>query len=140
MRRFRPIRNPIISGINIGMFNLVMLVVALCLLFVQFASAPTFHYALGLPRAKHSIWMPEADRQLAITIHLRGGQLWYRNDRVALPDLRARILEDLSHGAAQKVYLSVDAHEQYRAVKEILDCVQSAGINRIAFLCNPRLL
>src|SRR5690242_18462041 len=133
MVRVRPVRNPVISAINPTVFSLVMLVVALCLLFVQFASEPPLHYGLGLPIAKHSVWMPEADQQGAIKVYLRGGQLWYGRDQVAVSDLRTKILEDLSHGVDQKVYLSVDEHERYRAVKEILDCVQAAGISRIAF-------
>lgn len=140
MRRARSARNPIISGINIGVFNLVMLVVALCLLLLQFLSAPPFHYALGLPTAKHSIWMPEADRPGAIVIQIDGGRILYRGDRVLIPILRTRLLEDLRHGSDQKIYLSVEENMSYRSVKEVIACLQSVGIQRIAFLCKPSVL
>lgn len=97
-----------------------------------------FHYGLGLPRARHSVWLPRAESKNAILITIRQNSIHYRGDRILIKDLQPRIFEDLSQGAEHRAYLVIDSYASYGNVKNVINSINSAGIDHMSFLCDPR--
>jgi len=147
MLRTRPIRNQLISGINTTVFSAAMVVIVLTVLVIESAYSPPRHpiHPVELPKAAHSVLLHHAVRDDAIKITVRrDGKVFYRNERLEPSDVRPRIRQDLSQGSEKKVYLQVDMRAKYAVVKDVLDSVQSAGVQNISFFVSepfptPRL-
>jgi len=52
--------------------------------------------------------------------------------------LSAKITERLENGCERHVYIEADAHISYGTVKEVVDEVRLAGIEKVAFLTESR--
>jgi biopolymer transport protein TolR len=57
---------------------------------------------------------------------------------ILLEDLPIRIHEGVNRGAEKKIYIKADARAKYGDVKEVLDGVRSAGVEKIAILVDQR--
>lgn len=140
MLKTRPIRNRLISGINIPVFSITMILVVFVVLTFE-VIAPPVHVSEGvrLPKVSHSIFLPRAQRDEAILIAVtRDSKVFYGNDLVATEDVPPRVLAALRHGSEPKIYLKVDAHARYSAVKDVIDSIQTTGIQNIAFFADQR--
>jgi biopolymer transport protein ExbD len=84
--------------------------------------------------------MAGANREDAmIIVVMRDGAVYFGGERVQPEQLPSKILDCLrDHTVERRVYIRADARVFYRNVKEVLDGVRSAGIERIAFLVDQR--
>jgi len=70
---------------------------------------------------------------------LRDGTVYFGADKVSARQVRANILDRLKDRSVERrVYIRADARVWYRTVKDVLDGVRSAGIERVAFLADQR--
>jgi biopolymer transport protein ExbD len=68
----------------------------------------------------------------------RDGMVLVGRDRIRLADLSGKIREGLSRGAEDKVYIKAAARAKYGTVKEALDGIRAAGVERVGFLVDQR--
>jgi biopolymer transport protein ExbD len=84
--------------------------------------------------------MPRSQREDAkfVTV-MRDGSVYFGVDKIATYDLASRILDRLKDRSVERrVYIRADGRARYRTVKEVLDGVRSAGIERVAFPVDQR--
>jgi biopolymer transport protein ExbD len=105
-------------------------------------SEPHHSINADLPHASHAVSMPGASREDAMKIYImRDGSTYFRSDKVAPSQLQSRIADYLQDRAVEhKVYIAADARVRYAAVKQVLDGLRAAGIERVAFLASQRRL
>ena len=99
------------------------------------------HHGVGvdLPRVSHPVLMAGANREDAMTVLvMRDGTVYFGGDRVLLQHLSSKILDRLKDRTVERVYIRADARAWYGPIKEVLDEVRSAGIERVAFLVEQR--
>jgi len=79
--------------------------------------------------------MPGAVREDAMRIGVSaGGDLYYRDSKIDLGDLRDKLLEGLQNGAEHRVYILVDGRTRYADMKQILDAIRLTELTDISFL------
>jgi biopolymer transport protein ExbD/biopolymer transport protein TolR len=94
----------------------VMLVLVVVMMIAQ--SAPHHGFGPDLPHASHAVSMSGANREDAMVIAvMRDGKVFLGNEHIRSDQLSSKVLDRL---------------------KEVLDGVRSAGIERIAFLVVQR--
>lgn len=137
MRPRRPQPSSIISKVDVSAFASVL--VALLALFMFLTGTP-HHGGLGnLPKVWHSVSMPGANREDAlIVVIMRDGSIYFGNGRTSSGRLAAQIRERLGRGAEKKVYIRAEGRVYYRTVREVLQAVRSAGLEKVAFLVEQR--
>jgi biopolymer transport protein ExbD len=122
----------------------VMVVLAFIVLFAFWLGPFPYHHSSGvdLPHASHAISMPGANREDAMIISiLRDGNVYFGADKVDSDRLRSAIILHLkASGVERKLYIKADHRAHYGAIKEILDVVRDAGVEKIAFIVNQRRL
>jgi len=121
-----------------------MVVTLLSLFAVERVFEPPFrnyhHNAVELPDATHSVRLYAANHGDAMRIKVtRDSRVLYGDTRLNATDVKLRILQDLSRGSEKKVYLLVDKRAKYSVVKNVLNAIQAAGIENIAFLTDQPL-
>ena len=84
--------------------------------------------------------MSGADREDAMVIAvMRDGVVYFGSDRISPRQLPSKILDRLrDHTVEPRVYIRADRRVFYFNVKEALDGLRSAGIERVAFLVDQR--
>jgi biopolymer transport protein TolR len=111
-------------------------------LLVVMMIAPQPHHGYGpdLPHVLHPVSMAGANREDAMVIAvMRDGAVYFGSDKVQPSQLPSKILDRLrDHTVERRVYIRADARVWYRTVKEVLDGVRSAGVERVAFLVDQR--
>jgi biopolymer transport protein ExbD len=73
--------------------------------------------------------------EVAVT---RDGKIYFGLEQIMIDNLSDRIRESARQGAEPKVYIRADMRARYGGVKQVIDAVQSAGIENIAFLVDQR--
>ena len=118
-----------------------MLGLALTLLVVQMISTGGPTFVVDSHLFAHTTPMSAALREdvLRLTI-TRDGSVYFRNFRIANPDLPQQLLTGLRNGSERKVYLVVDSRAHYGDVQPVLDGIRGAGIQNIAFLAEQPYL
>lgn len=92
-----------------------------------------------MPKVWHSVSMPGANREDAlIVVIMRDGSIYFGNGRTSSGRLAAQIRERLGRGAEKKVYIRAEGRVYYRTVREVLQAVRSAGLEKVAFLVEQR--
>jgi len=87
------------------------------------------------PPAQHTVSLPGADREDALLVTImRDSATCFRTEKVEPEQIEARIRSGVRHGAERRVYLRVDRRARYASVKAVLDQIQRAGIQNVAFL------
>lgn len=128
--------------INTAALAGIMIVLVLTMLFATWLT-PT-HHGVGadLPKVLHPIPMPRSVREDAMIVTaMRDGSVFFGVGRVGPHQLRSKILDQLKDRRVErKVYIRADGRVWYRTVKEVLDDVHTAGIERVAFLVDQRRL
>jgi biopolymer transport protein TolR len=95
--------------------------------------------SVDLAKAGSPVAMRAADKENALVVAVnREGKVFFRTDPVSVEQLPAKIREGVSQGAERKVYIKADARAKYGWVKEVLDSVQSSGVEKIGFLVENR--
>jgi biopolymer transport protein ExbD len=117
----------------------VMFVLVVIMMFSPVSSS---HHGFGpdLPRVSHAVAMSGANREAAMVIGvMRDGTAYFGREKVQSDQLPAKILDRLrDHSVEPRVYILADGRAFYSNVKEVLDEVRSAGIERVSFLVNQR--
>lgn len=135
--RARSVR--LFCNIDVSALAAVLFVLAFVMMLTE--SAP-HHYGYGpdLPRVSHAVSMAGADREDAMMIAvMRDGVVYFGRDKVRPQDLGLKIQDRLKDKSVERrVYIRADARVWYRNVKEVLDGLRSAGIERAAFLVDQR--
>jgi biopolymer transport protein ExbD len=132
----------LICEINVAAFAGVML--ALFAMFALPQMWPLFvpetggyRTAVDLANVPHPRDMREANRADAIWVAIqRTGDVWLRNDRLRPPyeNLSRGIRERVKAGSEDKVYINADSRAKYSCVRQVLEAVQSSGVEKVAFL------
>jgi biopolymer transport protein ExbD len=120
----------------------VMIVLFFALLIAQAMSKglPNHGVSINLPEVGHPSPIHGANREDALMVTIiRNGKVYFGNDQVMIEKLSDKIRERLGNGE-RKVYIEADAHVSYGTVKEVLDEVRLAGIERVAFLAESKWL
>ena len=130
--------NKLICRIDVTGFGSVM-VALVGLFFLQVSAIPDMPRNVAeLPKAVHSVLLPRARWEDALTITIKSdGQIWFRESRVSISDLPKRLRDGVHNGAERRVYIKGDAGAKYRTVKEVLEQIRLAGIENVSFLTNP---
>lgn len=138
IKRCRP--NQLLCAIDVTAFASVMLVLLWLFMFRGVDEHPGHRWtAVDMPKAVHAISMRGADREDAMVVAItRNGKIFFRSEQIIPDQLPAKIREAVSQGAERKVYTSSDARAKYSWVVEVVDNVQSAGIEKIGFLVEQR--
>jgi biopolymer transport protein TolR len=136
--RQRNSRSPIlISSIEASAFASILVV--LLFLFMMLTQTPHHGVSADLPKVWHPISMPGASREDALIVSvLRDGRMYFGKDRTTPGDLSAQIREGVARGAEKKIYIRADGRLRYVTVREVLEAVRSAGVEKIAFLVYQR--
>ena len=131
--------NQLICGIDSSPFTVVLLVVVVTLLVINLIIPQPYHSYVGLPRVGHPISMWQADQREAMLIAIqRDGKMYIGRDPVVAESLPPRIREGLARGAERKIYIKADAQVKYGYVKEVIDGVHDAGVEKIGFIAEQR--
>ena len=129
-----------ICKIDATAFACVMVVLIFALLIAQAMSngLPNHGVSINLPKIGHPLLLHGANREgtLVVTI-IRNGKVYFGNDQVMIEKLSDKIRERLGNGE-RSVYIEADAYVSYGIVKEVLDEVRLAGIEKVAFLAESR--
>jgi len=136
--RSRNRSNELICSINVAGFASVMLVF-LYVFMSPCAIPPMRGLSVDLARVAAPTYMGAADREDALLVAVqRDGRLYLRNEAVSIDALAAKIRQGISRGSEKKVYLKADARAKYADVKEVLDAVHAAGVDKIGILVDQR--
>jgi biopolymer transport protein ExbD len=97
-------------------------------------------YGPDLPHVLHPVSMAGASREDAMIIPvMRDGAVYFGPDRVSPEQLPSKILGRLRDPTVERrVYIRADSRVFYCNVRDVLDGVRSAGIERVAFLADQR--
>jgi len=137
----RKLRNStqLISRIDTSAFASILVVLLWLLMFPasMFVDLPTT--GVDLPKVQHPIPMPHARREDAILVAVsRSGDIFLDNDRIPYGGLPSRIRSKLKNGSEAVIYIRADARAKYRSVEDVLDQVQSSGVQHVVFLADQR--
>lgn len=115
-----------------------ILIVLLVLMWTTDTMWTDLHHGVtvNLVHAPHSIAMPRADREDAVIVGvMRDGKVYLGTQQMMSGLELADHLRDRVHSSGEKtVYIKVDARARYRAVSEVVAALQTAGIEKVAFL------
>ena len=132
-------RSPkLICSINMTAF-LAIQVVLLFLMMADTQPHGRFSHGGGVdvdrPKVAHPVAMLGAQRDDATIVAIkRDGQVFVNTDQVEADGVAPKIRAAMSRGGEQKVYINADSRARYKDVREVLDGIQAAGVERIAFL------
>jgi biopolymer transport protein TolR len=136
--RQNSLRN-LICRIDVTAFAAVMLVLVGMFLFRAGSYLDLPKNGTDLAHVSHPISMPNALREDVLEVAVtRDGKIYLGYDRLSIDQLPIAIRAGVAHGSERKVYIRADMRARYGAVKQVLDAVQSAGIENIAFLVDQR--
>jgi biopolymer transport protein ExbD len=128
MRDTRRSRNGLISGINITPFTDVVLV----LLIIFMIATPLLirsEIKVNLPQTSSA--EPAPQKTLIITIDSAGG-VYVDGVRVALGDLRPRLITTLAKRPGAPVIIMGDREVRYDLVVRVLEIAKSCGVSRLS--------
>jgi biopolymer transport protein ExbD len=132
--------NKLISRIDVSAFAGIML-----FLFALFA-LPSIYFidhhgvVVDLAKVEHSSLVPHAQREDAITIAInRQGDIFAGNDLLrSYSSLPGRMRESIRRGSEPTIYIRADARAKYRNVKDVIDEIHAAGLEKVVFLVDQR--
>ncbi len=130
-------RNSQSSGLirNIDVSALAAILFVLLFMFMVVTAVPHYGVSAVLPKVWHAMPLPGARREDALIVSiLRDGTMYFGKDKTRPGDLAAQIRGGVARGAEKKIYIRADARLRYRTVREVLDAIHSAGVEKIAFL------
>jgi biopolymer transport protein ExbD len=99
-------------------------------------SAPRYGYGPELPHIGHAVSMPGALREDAMVIVvMRDGSVYFGADKVIVDRVPTKIQHCLKDRTVErKVYIRADGRAWYGTVKDVLDGVRAAGVEKVGFL------
>lgn|SRR5438045_6801140 len=127
--------NKLISDINVLAF-LGVVGVLFCVINSPYLFIGDLHtHEVNLPYANHPVAEPGANREDAIIIVVaRDGLIYLGNERTQLSTMSASIQALVKSGSPKVAYFKADARARYKYVRDALEGVQAAGLEKIAIL------
>jgi len=103
------------------------------------APQPHHRSSVDLPGVTRALLMPNALREdaMLVVIH-RDSNIYFGPERVSIDQLPALIRTSLAGGSERKVYIRADSRAKYRSLATVLDGVQAAGVQNVAFIVEER--
>jgi biopolymer transport protein TolR len=119
---------------RVDAYPLVGLSFSLFMIFAILTASPPHHGGPDLPRTRNASPMPRAVREDAqIVSVMPDGVIYYGNFRISTEELHDRIRESVRNGADRKIYIRADARAKYFNVKQVLNEISTAGIEKVCF-------
>jgi len=126
--------NKLICRIDVTGF--VSIQVALLGMFLALHGVIVHYASITVERAKavHAVWMPEAKQDDAAIIAVTmDGQIYFDTQRMlSAGQLRNQLQQ--RNWTGKRLFIKADARTRYRNVKEVLEQVRLAGIEKVSFL------
>lgn len=95
--------------------------------------------AVDLAKVSSPSPMRAADREDTLIVAvMRDGKVFFGRESIPLENLPAKIRAGINRGAENKVYIKADARAKYASVKEVLDGIHAAGVEKIGILVEQR--
>jgi len=127
----------LISNIDVSALAAVLFV--LLFMFMMLTAIPHYGVSADLPKVWHPVSLRGANREDALVVSiLRDGTMYFGKDKTRPGDLPAQIREGVERGAEKKIYIRADGRARYGTVREVLDAIRSARVEKIAFLAYQR--
>jgi biopolymer transport protein ExbD/biopolymer transport protein TolR len=130
----------LICEINVTAFLSIQLA-----LLAMFMALPMSYHDLpkgpstDLAKVAHPVSMRAADREDAMVVAvMRTGDIFFLGDKILPDQLDFKIRKQLEAGSEKKVYIKADARAKYGRVRQVLEAVQSSGVERVGFLVTQR--
>lgn len=126
-------RGQVQSDINVTPMADVMLV--LLIIFMVVTPMLQKGVSVELARTENPVDMQEADREDSVIISVtRDGNFFLGPDQVSVDSLGAAVAELLADRLDKTVYVKSDYRTTYGNVKDVVDNVRAAGVDRIGLL------
>jgi biopolymer transport protein ExbD/biopolymer transport protein TolR len=91
--------------------------------------------SVQMPVTSNAVAVPNADTQDALVVALTAdGTAYLRADRLTTPALADRVRSILSTRNDKTLYIKADARVPYARVVEIIDAVQTSGVEGVTLL------
>jgi len=131
--------NHLICYIDVTGLLAVLLLLLIMFMLKDPVCPPMRSGGVDLARVGSPVSMRGADREDALIVAvMRDGKLFLGSDPILPEQLPPRIRDGVNRGAEKKVYIRADARASYGYVKEVLDGIHAAGIERIGILVDRR--
>ncbi|MCW5574662.1 MAG: biopolymer transporter ExbD [Burkholderiales bacterium] len=124
-----------------GEINTTPLVdVMLVLLIIFMVTAPLFTHAvkIDLPKAQSRL-NPEKPDAITLAIDAKGAAFW-NNQPVDDDELAARFAAAAAGDPQPELHLRADRDTRYQKLAWVMSTAQNAGISKIGFVTDPKLL
>jgi len=113
--------------------------VMLVLLVIFIITAPLLTHAirLDLPQAESPV-APERPETISLSIDAAGSLFWNDEPLSGLPDLQRRLAAAAASEPRPDLQLRADRETRYQTIAEVMAAAQSAGLNRLGFVTDPK--
>ena len=126
-------RGEITSEINVTPMADVMLV--LLIIFMVVTPMLQKGIPVDMSNTRNPVDMKEADRDDAVLVAVtRDGQFYLGQDRVSSDELASKVADLVSTRLDKTVFVKSDRRAKYGDVKQVVDTVRNAGVDKIALL------
>jgi biopolymer transport protein ExbD len=114
--------------------------VMLVLLVIFMITAPLFTHAvkMDLPQASSQA-NPEKPDTITLAIDIDGKVFW-NNEPLRDEDVAARLAESAAKRPQPELHLRADRNTRYQKIAQVMAAAQNAGLEKIGFVTDPRLL
>ena len=121
---------------EINMTPLVDVMLVLVVIFIITAPLMASSIKLDLPKADAA--KPSTVPAFEALVIDRAGQVYLRDQPVALDELARRLGQTARHNPDTELQLRADAAVPYGRIVEVMSVAQTAGLNRIGFVANAK--
>jgi biopolymer transport protein ExbD/biopolymer transport protein TolR len=95
--------------------------------------------SVQMPVTSNAVAVPNADTQDAMVVALTAdGTAYLRGERLPTPALAERVRSELSARNEKTLYIKADARVPYARVVEVIDAVQTAGVEEVTLLTSQQ--
>ena len=124
---------PVNSQINVIPMADVMLV--LLIIFMVVTPMLQKGVSVDLAPVENPREMKEADQDDAIVVAVgRDGTIYLGNEKIAMADVKARVLDLISNRTDKMVFVKSDMRAKYGTVVAVVDEVRAAGVDKLGLL------
>jgi biopolymer transport protein TolR len=126
-------RGQVNSEINVTPMADVMLV--LLIIFMVVTPMLQKGQPVELSKTKNPVDMQAADHDDAVLIAVtRDGKFYLNQDKINVEDIPTKVADLLANKLDKTVYIRSDARAKYGDVKQVVDNVRNAGVDKVGLL------
>ncbi len=122
---------------DINVTPLVDVVLVLLIIFMVVGPAIAQGVPVQVPRTLHHQSKPDDGKDLVVSIDGQG-QVFLRNEPIALPDLPRRLEQERQRAPERKVHLKGDDSLDYRQVRAVMDAIRKTQVEEILLVTRQR--